>query len=226
MEEPPAKKAKKIRVWSELTLANREKRKAETARKKRTKMRRSRKARDLHKAQEFDEEGKVKRFHSKKKYVTGKAGWVQKEVKRLQALAKAREEGVQVPKTTSRKQMMQYLDSGGALSADFQRVPKPGKKKSGTSHEDRSGFLHETIRTGGAMAHAGGIRKAKARKVAAALAPIKTVKIPIPRKARRKRQKKNTADFFTDLKKEANPFEGVSFEKMPNTCVMGLAFRE
>ena len=108
--------------------------------------------------------------------------------------------------------MMKYLESGGALSADFKRVPKPGRKNSGTSHEDRSGFLHETIRTGGAMALAGGIRKAEARKITAALAPIKTVKILIPRKARGKRQKKNTADFFTDLKKEANPFAGVSFE--------------
>ena len=44
MEEPPAKKAKKIRLWSEKTLANREKRKAETARKKRTRMSKSRKA--------------------------------------------------------------------------------------------------------------------------------------------------------------------------------------
>ena len=107
---------------------------------------------------------------------------------------------------------MKYLESGGALSADFKRVPKEGRSKSGTSHEDRSGFLYGTIRTGCSMALAGGIRKAKARKIAAALAPIKTVKIPIPRKARGKRQKKNTADFFKDLKKEANPFAGVSFE--------------
>ena len=57
------------------------------------------------------------------------------------------------------------------------------------------------------MAQAGGIRKAKARKMAAALAPIKTVKIPIPRKAREKRQKKNTADFFTDLKKRLTPLK-------------------
>ena len=39
------------------------------------KLKKSRKARNLHRAQEFDEQGKVKRFHSRQKYATGKSKW-------------------------------------------------------------------------------------------------------------------------------------------------------
>ena len=67
---------------------------------KKIKMHRTRKARNLHKPQEFDAEGKVKRFHSKKKYSTGKSRWVHKEVKRLEKVAKAKREGVKLKRRT------------------------------------------------------------------------------------------------------------------------------
>ena len=51
-------------------------------------------------------------------------------MKRLEKVAKAKSEGKKLKRRTSKKQMMKYLLSGGALSADFKRVPKPGRTKS------------------------------------------------------------------------------------------------
>ena len=108
---------------------------------------------------------------------------------------------------------MKYLESGGALSADFKRVPKEGRTKSGTSHKNRDHMLPHTLRTGGAMTLAGGIKKAKLNKARAAKGAPKhkggTKTVGGVRRA--KKYKTDTADFFTDLKNESNPFEGVSF---------------
>ena len=130
MEDAP--KAKKTRTWSAKTIAKREAARAQKAR-----------DREIIKQENADPANKEwmkkvrkemrgskpskprKRRKSVAKKERGTPGWVKREVKRLEGLAKARKEGVKLKKRINYKKY-----AVGALSADFKRVPKEGKTRS------------------------------------------------------------------------------------------------